>query len=476
MPDDSFAGSLEIGHVDKLRPYRSGVVRDQFVPPFLHFIAAEDLALKLGSTRIRAMDHNSYPMKKLGYDSRDYERAKANSCGFYVKYFLLSISVIQFLIILGLVLFMIYGNNQSSQQSHLESTQNQSLKFIDEIYKLHINLSNQKKELAFCRSKSGNLTIQLTKINRDLKSCSIQKIMLNNTISLGRLSCPYVFPDKRPYRILDPCETLRANYSKVQRILVDIKADNELQQARHTLELIRLNSQLADLRGNCTSMGREFQTAMAETKAKYEADFRQITEKIGGHFDPNLSKVLEQIRENCTPFSSSFQRQLQEKVDHLDTTIKSAWRTNHEKSSMIATFEKMNEECKRDLTTQARLFKLKESEMQVFKERCLEEKVLLMEERNKLRRQLAAVVRPNFRETDFFRNSGLINSPSSCRSEMVALTNEQAMLMNDKRMLEGHKANLQQELENLKKQLSDHTTNCYNLIEEQKRLGCRMSG
>ncbi|XP_067872115.1 plasmalemma vesicle associated protein b [Heterodontus francisci] len=432
------------------------------------------------------MDHNSYPMSKLGYDSRDYERAKSNSCGSYVKYFLLFTSIIQLLIILGLVLFMTYGNNQSSQQSHLESTQNQSVKFINDINKLHMILGSQNKELKNCKYRSGNLTAQLVKVSKNLQTCITQKNASPNITNLLRGFQPFPYSEdaklNRQLEILRSCPNLQTNYSSIQRQLADIKAENELQQAKHTLEETKLNSQkialfkqLEDLRGNCTSMGRDFQKMMDNTKANYETGFRQVMEKIG-HYDHNLRGRLEQIRANCTPFSSNFQRQIQQKVDHFDTVIKGMWQNNNEQTSRIGTLEKMNEECKQEAAAQSYQFKIKESEMQEHKEKYLAEKVQLLEERNKLRNQLSA----KNQQPGFFLNTGPIKTPpGSCQSEIeaaISALNNIQILQRDKKLLQDRKVELEQQLDRLRKQLEDRTGSCYNLLEEQKRLGCSISG
>ncbi|NXQ96746.1 PLVAP protein, partial [Sagittarius serpentarius] len=63
------------------------------------------------------MEKSSYPMAKFGLEAK--EAMPKRDCGFYVKYIFLFTSLIQFLIILGLVLFMVYGNAQAGTDTHL---------------------------------------------------------------------------------------------------------------------------------------------------------------------------------------------------------------------------------------------------------------------------------------------------------------------------------------------------------------------
>ncbi|XP_038634223.1 plasmalemma vesicle-associated protein-like [Scyliorhinus canicula] len=392
------------------------------------------------------MDHNSYPMKKLGYDSRDYEQAKSNSCASYVRYFLLSTSIIQLLIIMGLVLFMIYGNNQSSQQNHLESTQNQSVEFIGEINKLRAITFSQNMELRSYRYRTGNLTIKLMTISKRLNICISQKNVLNTTIILSGL--PHDTSDanvKRQINLLKSCKNLHANYSIVQRKLESIKGEQELQQAKHTLEVMKLNSQLADLRGNCSSMGREFQNMMTDIKANYEARYRPMAEQIRGNYNLGLNEKLEKIKANCLPLPSSFQSQLQEKIDRFDAIVRGVWQNSNQQNAKISALEKRAEECRQEAAAQFNQFKVKEAAMQEEKKAYLAEKVLILEERNKMRRELES------------RNPGAINTLSSCHTvheELTKLQSEYWRLKGEKVSM-AERRELERQLESLTQLMGD---------------------
>ncbi|XP_067824649.1 paramyosin-like isoform X2 [Heptranchias perlo] len=209
----------------------------------------------------------------------------------------------------------------------------------------------------------------------------------------------------------------------LQKKLADIAAENELKQAKHVLEETKLNSQkrellkqVEDLRGNCTSLSRDFQKMMGAARTNYEASFRRLTERIGG-YDQNLNRQLEQIMVNCTPLSSNFQREVQREVDRFDAMIKGMWHQNNEQSSRIGILEKMNEECEQKAAAQSDQFRKRESSLQEDVEKYLTEKVQLLEERNKLRRQLTATNTRNG-QTDSFLNPGSDRISSvSCFSE-----------------------------------------------------------
>ncbi|XP_048416152.1 plasmalemma vesicle associated protein b [Stegostoma tigrinum] len=425
---------------------------------------------KPGSVRSLDMDHNSYPMKKLGYDSRDYQKSKSSSCDYYVKYFLLCTSIIQLLIILGLVLFMVYGNNQKTQQSRLETSRNQSVKFIGDINDLHTKINRQDKEIKRCYSMFSNATSDLMKINATLMACS-QK---NNTKQQpGLLPGPYHPFLANPFDMWRTYKVLKINYSIIQTQLEKMKADCELQQAKHNLEMTKLNSQisklsrqLTDQRGNCTAISKDFKKMVEETRMVYAEGFRKIVEKVVEHYDPNLSRQLEQMTANCTPLASNFQMQLQQRIDNFVTNFKHIWQNNNVQSSRISNLEKKNEECQQEAAAQLYQFKTKESQMQREKENYLEEKVKFLEELNQLKIQLAAV------NTNFLLNPGSSSTkPISCQNELTSIANELWSLRKEKSTLEYYKTDLEDKLATLKKQLEI----CY-LSEQQARLGCRMAG
>ncbi|XP_072100684.1 uncharacterized protein [Mobula birostris] len=121
------------------------------------------------------MDHNSRPKKKLGYNTKDYNTIKPNNCSSHFRYCLLFTSLIQMLIILGLVLFMTYGNTYSSHQSHLETSQNQSVQLIREVQSQKGAVKSLTKNLTSCNFKNGNLTEQLKIMNKTIKRWISQK-------------------------------------------------------------------------------------------------------------------------------------------------------------------------------------------------------------------------------------------------------------------------------------------------------------
>ncbi|KAF1596053.1 Plasmalemma vesicle-associated protein, partial [Eudyptes moseleyi] len=116
------------------------------------------------------MEKSSYATAKFGLEAK--EAMPKRDCGFYVKYIFLFISLIQFLIILGLVLFMVYGNAQAGTDKHLRLLEEQ----LQDRYNKIITLSGRNINLtrtlnATLKEKQG-LQVLAQKVQRDLDKCN----------------------------------------------------------------------------------------------------------------------------------------------------------------------------------------------------------------------------------------------------------------------------------------------------------------
>ncbi|XP_009464519.1 PREDICTED: plasmalemma vesicle-associated protein [Nipponia nippon] len=116
------------------------------------------------------MEKSSYAMAKFGLEAK--EAMPKRDCGFYVKYIFLFTSLIQFLIILGLVLFMVYGNAQAGTDTHLRLLEEQ----LQDRYNKIITLSGRNMNLtrtlnATLKEKQG-LQVLAQKVQKDLDKCN----------------------------------------------------------------------------------------------------------------------------------------------------------------------------------------------------------------------------------------------------------------------------------------------------------------
>lgn len=119
-----------------------------------------------------AMEHGS-PYSRAGGSQRD--------CWYYLRYFFLFVSLIQFLVILGLVLFMVYGNVHVSTESNLQATERRAETLYNQVVALAASQANLSKELNLTvRAKDANVQMlqntrrDLDRINASFRQCQVE--------------------------------------------------------------------------------------------------------------------------------------------------------------------------------------------------------------------------------------------------------------------------------------------------------------
>ncbi|XP_048354823.1 plasmalemma vesicle-associated protein isoform X2 [Sphaerodactylus townsendi] len=133
------------------------------------------------------MEKNPYTLAKLGLDNNAMLRPQRD-CGFYAKYIFLFLSLIQFLIILGLVLFMVYGNNCSTTEDHVRWTSAWLQECRVQTGALAKEKANITKMLNASRAESRQLAGQLTRLNGTLRACNSQKLVLQEQVQRAALT------------------------------------------------------------------------------------------------------------------------------------------------------------------------------------------------------------------------------------------------------------------------------------------------
>ncbi|NXK85579.1 PLVAP protein, partial [Formicarius rufipectus] len=116
------------------------------------------------------MEKSSFAMAKFGLEAK--EAMPKRDCGFYVKYIFLFTSLIQFLIILGLVLFMVYGNAQAGTDTHLRLLEEQLQDRYNKIITLGTRNMNLTRALNATLKDKDKLQGAVQKLQRDLDKCN----------------------------------------------------------------------------------------------------------------------------------------------------------------------------------------------------------------------------------------------------------------------------------------------------------------
>ncbi|KAJ7415505.1 plasmalemma vesicle associated protein [Willisornis vidua] len=116
------------------------------------------------------MEKSSFGVAKFGLEAK--EAMPKRDCGFYVKYIFLFTSLIQFLIILGLVLFMVYGNAQAGTDTHLRLLEEQLQDRYNKIITLGTRNLNLTRALNATLKDKDKLQGAVQKLQRDLDKCN----------------------------------------------------------------------------------------------------------------------------------------------------------------------------------------------------------------------------------------------------------------------------------------------------------------
>uniref|UniRef100_H0XL78 Plasmalemma vesicle associated protein n=1 Tax=Otolemur garnettii TaxID=30611 RepID=H0XL78_OTOGA len=118
-----------------------------------------------------------------------YSRAGGSprGCWYYLRYFFLFVSLIQFLIILGLVLFMVYGNVHVSTESNLQATERRAGDLYSQVLGLMASQTNLSKELNLTsRAKDSIMQMLLSarrdldRINASFRQCQSERVIHTN--------------------------------------------------------------------------------------------------------------------------------------------------------------------------------------------------------------------------------------------------------------------------------------------------------
>ncbi|XP_040393744.1 plasmalemma vesicle-associated protein isoform X1 [Cygnus olor] len=120
------------------------------------------------------MEKSSYAMAKFGLEAK--EAMPKRDCGFYMKYVFLFTSLIQFLIILGLVLFMVYGNAHAGTDTHLRLLEEQMQDRYNKIITLSGRNANLTRTLNNTLKEKQGLQGTLQKVQRELDKCNSSQL------------------------------------------------------------------------------------------------------------------------------------------------------------------------------------------------------------------------------------------------------------------------------------------------------------
>ncbi|XP_065714295.1 plasmalemma vesicle-associated protein [Patagioenas fasciata] len=235
------------------------------------------------------MEKSSYAMAKFSLESK--EPMPKRDCGFYIKYIFLFTSLIQFLIILGLVLFMVYGNAQGGTDTHLRVLEKQLQDRFNKITILASRNMNLTRTLNATLKEKQGLQVLAQKVQRELEKCNSTQTA--NPITKLQDMVMIITQQKRK---LDQCH--------VAVTLINNSCSADKAELRSQLNRSTLSKK--DLEENCRKAGNTLTKTSEEQKSCQQE--LTTTKTVCEATEHNLGLLKQECRALRSDMSYLFQR------------------------------------------------------------------------------------------------------------------------------------------------------------------------
>ncbi|NWV49282.1 PLVAP protein, partial [Daphoenositta chrysoptera] len=287
------------------------------------------------------MEKSSFAMAKFGLEPK--EAMPKRDCGFYLKYIFLFTSLIQFLIILGLVLFMVYGNAQAGTDTHLRLLEEQVQGHYRRVVTLGATNANLSRVLNATLKEKEKLQGLALKAQRELERCNSSQAASGapqvNPGIWGKAGIPGPGAEKLQLQLqLDQTTLSKKNLEQSSRQSETAlttttqerdRCQQDLQSARTEgdfsrteLELQRhecrsLRSDLSDKLQRLLGLAKELRCGEAEEELRQlrersEGLFRWQQERDARYVRKGACELgVQQCRLNCSRELQELQRRLQ---------------------------------------------------------------------------------------------------------------------------------------------------------------------
>ncbi|XP_032992820.1 plasmalemma vesicle-associated protein-like [Lacerta agilis] len=274
------------------------------------------------------MEKNPYTMAKLGLELK--ENPNKRDCGFYMKYLFLFLSLIQFLIILGLVLFMVYGTSEESTKKHQKVLQDQLSQCNQKGEALGREIGDFKSRLNASQVEARLSKTQATMYNRTSVNNYNEKVKCQELRKQDALA--QQMSRECAYNLYLLNMTTQVRIDSLQEKLAALELRSKLEQdalsgakknledlldrtekEKRTCEVDRLGEQsrmqtyqnlgsqvLSKLDPVPENLRSSFEQAMAQFTSCYQLsgtrqDFRQLTDTMRAQFDALARQVDQKV-------------------------------------------------------------------------------------------------------------------------------------------------------------------------------------
>ncbi|KAM9731219.1 plasmalemma vesicle-associated protein [Dama dama] len=355
-----------------------------------------------------------------------YSRAGSSSrgCWYYLRYFFLFVSLIQFLIILGLVLFMVYGNVHVSTESNLQATERRADGLYGQVMGLTASQANLSKELNLtARARDAvnqmmlNARRDLDRINASFRQCQADRVIYMNNqrymaaIILSETQCQEHLKeankscDALALTLTQKAKTLEVELAKEKLVCTKDKdgltvgkrvAEEQLAECGKTRdqqqqERLLAEDRLRKVQAFCLPLDRN----------KFETDLRNLwrdsiiprtLSTLGFNLYHPLGSELPSIQRACDSLPSIMTSKVEELARSLRAGIDSVTLENEKLQRQKLEVEqslRASQEAKEKVEKEAQAQAVKlQTECARQTQLALEEKVALQKERDRLAKEL----------------------------------------------------------------------------------------
>ncbi|XP_042298015.1 plasmalemma vesicle-associated protein [Sceloporus undulatus] len=339
---------------------------------------------------------NPYAMAKLSLEAKENLRPKRD-CGFYVKYFFLFLSLIQFLIILGLVLFMVYGSPQMGNEKHLQGLTSLLQKAEGKAETLGKEAGELKRKLNASQAESGMFRKQAAMINVTLKSCMIEKAMLSE----GQKNFMMYYHNSQEccYNLQMLNMTCPVKVTSLEEQLKALHLQSQLDRSKHAQEIQALQEKAKQVEKEKTDC--QLEKLQVQTR---EQKYRALETKVMVELEPARQKLATEVdrvlapkqlagcyhsevtnmKDVCLSLATNLQNELSTFARQLDQKVNEVAQENGRLQGQKESCAHELQERERQLGTQRQQA---ETEKQVLREMQATERKKMEAEQQKLARE-----------------------------------------------------------------------------------------
>ncbi|XP_027701237.1 plasmalemma vesicle-associated protein [Vombatus ursinus] len=360
------------------------------------------------------MDRNSYSRTGIHVSSSNHR-----GCWYYLKYFFLFVSLIQFLIILGLVLFMVYGNAHAGTEAHLQVTEKRADSLSVQLLSLgalNVNLSKELNITTRSREAIMQLLVgsrrDLDRINSSYRQCQVEQIQNQNNMryviailkseelcrhKLAEVSKNYTAQvqtlEEKAKAAQVQQEALKMTCNKDKEVLIAAKAAVEAQIKACNEEKIRnfgeyqlVVSELQRVRDLCVGLDKEKLISKLEQVWRESLLYKSLDSIPFIYLNTEVEKTIHRCRE--------LPRVILEKSENLARELKISTeqvvRENTDLKRQKETSEKNLAACR---VEKEKVTKETQERVQKIHEDCIKQSRLALEEKATLQKEKEALAK-----------------------------------------------------------------------------------